>query len=203
MERRQLDRFPLMLDAELEHAGVTRAAVIFDLSAAGAKVRVPGAGIHIGDGDTREVVLSIPSFGDFDGGIVWTDDEYIGVEFHENHKTTVNLIIALSVRAPGVTNAALLPGLSGTRLSGWLAMPVLLGLVLLPFGRWRSRRLMVGLGLLMLLCSLVLTSCDSDDDPLVFRVVLPAQGVSAQGAASGPLMVPATSIVSSLIVIQP
>ena len=81
-------------------------------------------------------------------------------------------------------------------------MPVLLGLVLLPFGRWRSRRLMVGLGLLMLLCSLVLPSWDSEEDPIAFRVVRPAQGVSAQGAASGPLMVPGASIVSPLIVIQ-
>jgi hypothetical protein len=40
----------------------------------------------------KTAILTIPEFGDFEGDIVWTDDEYIGIHFHENHKTTVKLI---------------------------------------------------------------------------------------------------------------
>ena len=32
-------------------------------------------------------------FGDFDGEIVWTDDEYIGIKFHDSHKIVVKLVL--------------------------------------------------------------------------------------------------------------
>ena len=42
-------------------------------------------------------VLDIPDYGGYGGDIVWIDDEFIGIEFHENHKTMVKLITGQSV----------------------------------------------------------------------------------------------------------
>ena len=49
--------------------------------------------IHLDDDQVELIQLNIPGFGDFDGGILWIDDEYIGIKFHENHKMTVKLVL--------------------------------------------------------------------------------------------------------------
>ncbi len=91
-ERRQHERFPLMLPAEASIGGETVAAVIFDISGGGAKLQLKGAGNAAENATPRTVVLTIPEYGDFEGDIIWTDDEYIGIHFHETHKTMVKLI---------------------------------------------------------------------------------------------------------------
>ena len=81
-----------MLQGGVSIAGEIFAAVIFDISGGGAKVQVKEAGNKAENAMPKTAILTIPEFGDFEGDIVWTDDEYIGIHFHENHKTTAKLI---------------------------------------------------------------------------------------------------------------
>lgn len=91
-EKRQFDRHPLMLEAQVTIGGESFAAVIFNISAAGAKVRLKDAGNAAETAAPKTAVLDIPDFGDCEGDIVWTDDDFIGIDFHEDHKTMVKLI---------------------------------------------------------------------------------------------------------------
>ena len=96
-ERRQYERYPLMLEAAVTIGGESFAAVIFDLSAGGAKVQLKDAGNAAENAMPKTAVLKIPEYGGFEGVIIWTDDEYIGIHFHENYKTMVMLITGQSV----------------------------------------------------------------------------------------------------------
>ena len=91
-ERRQHERYPRMIEAAVTIGGESFAAVIFDISAGGAKVQLKEAGNAAENAMPKTAVLDIPEYGNFEGDIVWTDDEYIGIDFHENHKTMVKLI---------------------------------------------------------------------------------------------------------------
>ena len=95
-ERRQHERYPLMLEAAMTIGGESFAAVIFDISAGGAKVQLKDAGNAAENAMPKTVVLDIPEYGDYEGDIIWTDDDYIGIHFHENHKTMVKLITGQS-----------------------------------------------------------------------------------------------------------
>ncbi len=92
-EKRQFERYPLMLEAEVSHADQIIDCVIFDVSAGGAKVRLKGAVIDAQKSPIKRVLLHIPPFGGFEGDIVWTDDEYMGIKFYETHKTVVNMLL--------------------------------------------------------------------------------------------------------------
>lgn len=92
-ENRQFERHPLMLEAEVSLAEQTIACVIFDVSAGGAKVRLKKAGIDSQNSAIKRVLLHIPPFGEFEGDIVWTDDEYMGIKFYETHKAVVNMLL--------------------------------------------------------------------------------------------------------------
>ena len=92
-EKRQFERYPLMLEAEVSHADQIIDCVIFDVSAGGAKVRLKGAVIDGQKSAIKRVLLHIPPFGEFEGDIVWTDDEYMGIKFYETHKTVVNMLL--------------------------------------------------------------------------------------------------------------
>ena len=96
-ERRQQERYPLMLGAAVSIGGETFAAVIFDISANGAKVQLKNAGNAAENAMPKTVILDIPEYGDYQGDIIWIDDHYIGIQFHENHKTMVKLITRQSV----------------------------------------------------------------------------------------------------------
>ena len=96
-ERRQHERFPLMLKVAVTIGGESFAAVIFDLSAAGAKVQLKDAENAAENAMPKTAVLKIPEYGGFEGDIIWTDDEYIGINFHEDYKMMVELITGQSV----------------------------------------------------------------------------------------------------------
>lgn len=84
-ERRRRDRRPLMLKADVVIAGTPMQCVIFDITAQGAKIRL--------DHDfLKQAVLSIPPFGEYDGEIAWTDDQYMGIEFRQSHPRMAELI---------------------------------------------------------------------------------------------------------------
>ncbi len=44
----------------------------------------------------KTAVLKIPESGDFEGDTIWTDDDFIGIDFHADHKTMVKLITGQS-----------------------------------------------------------------------------------------------------------
>jgi hypothetical protein len=85
-ERRQNERFPLTLKAEISFGEGELDAKIYDLSSSGAKLRLNKSLL-------KSIVLNIPPFGVFEGEIAWTDEEYIGIKFNEDHKAIVNLIL--------------------------------------------------------------------------------------------------------------
>ena len=92
-ERRELERLPILLEATVTVDSDVINCVIFDLTADGAKVQLKGTEGHLDDDQVKFIQLNIPGFGDFDGGILWIDDEYIGIKFHDNHKITVKLVL--------------------------------------------------------------------------------------------------------------
>ncbi len=92
-EKRKLERFPILLEATVLVDDDVINCVIFVISAGGAKVQLKGTEVHFEDDPVKLLQLNIPGFGDFDGEIVWTDDEYIGIKFHDNHKTVVKLVL--------------------------------------------------------------------------------------------------------------
>ena len=85
-ERRQNDRFPLTLKAEVSFGEGELDAKIYDLSPSGAKLRLKKSLL-------KSIVLNIPPFGVFEGEVAWTDEEFIGIKFNEDHKAIVNLIL--------------------------------------------------------------------------------------------------------------
>ena len=95
-ERRQYERYPLMLEAAVTIGGESLAAVIFDITADGAKVQLKDAGNAAENAMPKTAVLKIPDYGGFEGDIVWTDDDYIGIYFHENYQKMVELITGQS-----------------------------------------------------------------------------------------------------------
>ena len=93
VEKRQFERYPLMLESTVLVGQAVLDCVIFNISAGGAKIRLKGSEIRPKNDQIESIVLHIPGFGEFEGRIVWTDDEYVGIQFRESHKTMVNLVI--------------------------------------------------------------------------------------------------------------
>ena len=88
-ERRQFERYPLMLEAETSLGGESLECTIFDVSAGGAKIRLK-------QDPFKHVVLTIPPFGEFEGEVVWKDDEYVGIKFHEDQEKMMEVIQGMS-----------------------------------------------------------------------------------------------------------
>jgi hypothetical protein len=89
-ERRKNTRFPLAMQADISFPDDVLEAKIFDLTPSGAKIRLSKSLL-------KNVVLNILPFGSFEGEIVWSDDEFIGIKFKEDHKAIVNLILEREV----------------------------------------------------------------------------------------------------------
>jgi phospholipase/lecithinase/hemolysin len=130
--------------------------------------------------------------------------------------STTHLVVLLDINSPTVGlamhAATSRPANATITRTAWLAM-LLPGLGLMcPLWQQRLRRKgWLGVGIFLLCCSLMLTSCDlldednngNGNDTLTFRVSIPAQGLSGQGEASGPLTAPAIPLPGASIGVTP
>ena len=83
--RREKDRYPLMQPIGLSIAGRILTGELFDLSEAGAKVRmdiVDAMGFTMMKGD--EAILKIALFSNIPCSVAWVDDNYLGLELDES-----------------------------------------------------------------------------------------------------------------------
>jgi hypothetical protein len=123
--------------------------------------------------------------------------------------SAINVLVTLDIATTGT--AAVLPSPAPRTRLVWLVIPApVLGLVLFASRRRRSSQLCMALALLGLCCGLALTSCggsgDSDEgnkQGFSFTVGLAANGVSGQGAVSGPVSAPAVAIAGPRITVSP
>ncbi len=90
-ERRQFERYPLMLEAEVSVGGAAQDCTIFYVSAGGAKVR-------FAKDPFKNIVLRIPPYGEFEGEVVWKDDEFVGIKFHEDQEKMMEVILEMTTR---------------------------------------------------------------------------------------------------------
>ncbi len=93
-ERRESDRFPIMMRASVTAGDSDLEATIFDVSSGGAKVRLDGPDIPSPENMALNVVLNIPAYGKFPADVVWRDDEYLGLRFHEDHTQALTPLLA-------------------------------------------------------------------------------------------------------------
>ena len=93
-EKRQFERYPPMLDAEVALGGEALAITIFDISAGGAKVRFK-------EDPLKHIVIKVPPFGEFEGEIMWKDDEYVGVKFNEDQQKMAQVIVDMTRQSRG------------------------------------------------------------------------------------------------------
>ena len=93
-ERRKFERFPIMMRAAVTVGDDNLEATIFDVSACGAKVRLDGTDVPSPENMAQNVVLYIPAYGEFPADVVWRDDEYLGLRFHEDHSLALNPLLA-------------------------------------------------------------------------------------------------------------
>ncbi len=93
-EKRQSERYPLMLDAEVGLGGEALDITIFDISAGGAKIRFK-------EDPLKRIVLKVPPFGEFEGEVVWQDDEYVGMKFNEDQEKMARVILEMTRRSRG------------------------------------------------------------------------------------------------------
>ena len=93
-ERREFERFPIMMRASVMSGDVNLEATIFDVSAGGAKVRLDGTDIPAPENMAQNVVLHIPAYGEFSADVVWRDEEYLGLRFQEDHSVALTPLLA-------------------------------------------------------------------------------------------------------------
>ncbi len=92
-ERRETERFPIMMRASVLAGDDNLEATIFDISSGGAKVRLDGADIPAPETMAAKVVLHIPAYGEFSADVIWRDEEYLGLRFHEDHSEALNPLL--------------------------------------------------------------------------------------------------------------
>ncbi len=92
-ERREFERFPIMMRASVTVGDDKLEATIFDVSAGGAKVRLDGTDIPAPENMAPNVVLYIPAYGEFPADVVWRDEEYLGLRFHEDHSVALTPLL--------------------------------------------------------------------------------------------------------------
>ena len=93
-EKRQFERYPLMLDAVVAVGGDALDITIFDVSAGGAKIRFK-------EDPLKHIVIKVPPFGEFEGEIMWKDDEYVGVKFNEDQQKMAQVIVDMTRKSRG------------------------------------------------------------------------------------------------------
>ena len=92
-ERRESERFPIMMRASVVAGEDYLEATIFDVSADGAKVRLDGTDIPAPENMVQSVVLHIPAYGEFPANVIWRDDEYIGLRFHKDNSVALTPLL--------------------------------------------------------------------------------------------------------------
>ena len=133
--------------------------------------------------------------------------------------STTHLVVLLDINSPTAglamhaATSMQTPNATITR-TAWLAV-LLPGLGLMcPLWQQRPRRKRwLSVGIFLLCCSLILTSCDDLDDhingngngnaTLTFGVAIPAQGMTGQGEVSGPLTAPAVPLAGASVRVTP
>ncbi len=93
VDRREAERFPIMMRASVMAGEDTLEATIFDVSASGAKVRLDGTNIPAPENMAPNVVLHIPAYGEFPADVVWRDEEYLGLKFQEDHSAALTPLL--------------------------------------------------------------------------------------------------------------
>ncbi len=93
VERREAERFPIMMRASVIAGDDNLEATIFDVSASGAKVRLDGTDIPAPENMAQNVVLYIPAYGEFPADVVWRDEEYIGLRFQQDHSVALTPLL--------------------------------------------------------------------------------------------------------------
>jgi phospholipase/lecithinase/hemolysin len=171
-----------------------------------------------GQFDAGEAVLAIGEAHGAVTSLAWD----ISPPFDISPASTIHLLVTLDINSAADTAARGESPLASTRYAhlppGWLAvfLPVT-GLLGFIQRRCRARRGSLGVCIFILCCSLTLTSCDSVDSlddamqqdkgnstaAFTFTVVLPAQGITGQGATSGPLTAPAAPITGATVRLLP
>ena len=94
VERREFERFPIMMRASVMAGDDSLEATIFDVSAYGAKVRLDGSDVPSPDNMASNIVLNIPAYGKFPADVAWRDEEYFGLRFHEDHSVALTPLLA-------------------------------------------------------------------------------------------------------------
>ncbi|NQV85288.1 MAG: PilZ domain-containing protein [Rhodospirillales bacterium] len=90
----ECERFPIMKKAAMVFGAEIVEATIFDVSASGAKVRLDCADLPATAIVGQMAELKIPETGDFQGQIVWTDDEYLGLSFFDDYSLELNAFLS-------------------------------------------------------------------------------------------------------------
>jgi hypothetical protein len=85
IEKREHERYHVSATGEVSFGGESVECSTIDISAGGAKVRFK-------TDPFKNVVLSIPPFGEMEGEIVWKDEEYVGIKFHGNHDRMAEIV---------------------------------------------------------------------------------------------------------------
>jgi hypothetical protein len=93
-ERRQNNRFPILLKAAVLFGADVVEVTIFDVSANGAKVRMDCDTLPTAAVVSGQAVLQIPDTGNFPGEIMWTDEEYLGLAFLDDHSAELRLLLS-------------------------------------------------------------------------------------------------------------
>lgn len=93
-ERRKNERFPILMKAAVLFGADIVDATIFDVSASGAKVRLDCNTLPDAATINGLAVLQIPETGNFTGQIVWTDEEYLGLSFFNDHSLELTHLLA-------------------------------------------------------------------------------------------------------------
>ncbi|MBC8339886.1 MAG: PilZ domain-containing protein [Rhodospirillales bacterium] len=93
-DRRENERFPILKKAAMLFGAEVVDATIFDVSARGAKVRLDCTAVPPAAAVRLQAILQVPGMGDFPGEIVWTDDEYLGLSFFDDHAKDIELLLS-------------------------------------------------------------------------------------------------------------
>ncbi len=91
-EQRKSERLSFHTGVSVTLGGQVVEGDLLDIGAGGAKVCLSTVPPEDLQSTSPAVALNIPRFGEFDGNVVWTEGETMGIAFSENHKTLVGLI---------------------------------------------------------------------------------------------------------------